>query len=328
MNTILWKLIRFFTSSLGYILIGFGITAILFGFIADEAIDNFYTIDQSANESAREFIEENRDLLRQDVLSYVGEQNDMNVEDMVESIDVEQLRMACNSGQLPEGIPEELCEEINGLSDQEFKDLVINKQIDQGIEAIVEQTSNLSGVLETGLKEGLNLTLDEISDKYVKELKWGGVFLVLFGILFIFISRKFKLYPSLYSVAVNFTLNIGMFSAMFWVARKLSTEQSINLMRTMAISNPQFSAILEVPKSIIQLILKIVTDWIFLILEPILKMSMIFTGVFFVASLGLYMIMRAENNRAKRVESIGGKLHQIKSADVKNKKNDKESTVK
>ncbi|MCK5343466.1 MAG: hypothetical protein KAR20_08680, partial [Candidatus Heimdallarchaeota archaeon] len=244
MTEILWKIIRFITANLGIILIGLGVTAVCFAFIMDGAIDHLPDIDESAKSSAERYIDENRDVIREEVMQYIEQEQDVDLDTMINEMDVEQMKIVCTvDPKSLDGVSLDFCRDIEGKSEKEIKDMLLEKQIDLGINQIVTQTSNISDSIEYGIKEKFNVTLDEVSDKYVSAFKWIGVFMIIVGSAFIFVSRKFAVYPSLYSIAVNLTINVGMCSAMLWFIRNVSPGTMVDTIQKMSANNSEFSPI-------------------------------------------------------------------------------------
>ncbi len=313
MDNLMWKILRFLTSNLGSILIGLGITVLLFSLISQDAMNNIPLLDESAKESADRFIEDNRDILHSDIKLFIRQKHDIDLENEIDNIDIEAMRKLCSVDQnlldITQDIPEGLCDEIEGLSEDEIKEMLLNKKIDEGIGMIIDQTANISSSIEQGLKDEMNTTLEEISDKYVGPMRWVGMLMICTGAVFVFISRKFAVYSSLYSIGVNLTLNVGLFSIMFWFTRNLTSEKSVEILKGF-MTNEEM---LELPNSLIQLVLTIVSDWLMQVLGPLMKLSMIAVVVLLITTIVLYILMKKDEKRAKRYEALEDKLRMIKS---------------
>ncbi len=313
MDKVLWKILRFVTSNLGSILIGLGITMVLFSLISQDAMDNIPLLDESAKISANRFVEDNYDVLHSDIQLLIEEKYNVDLESEIDNIDIESMRKLCSADQsvldITQDIPDGLCDEIENLSEDEIKDMLLNEKIDEGIETIINQTTNISSSIEQGLRNEMNTTLEEISDKYVGPMKWIGMLMICLGATLIFVSRKFAVYPSLYSIGVNLTLNVGLFSIMFWFIRNLTSEKSVEILKGF-MTNEEM---LELPNSLIQLVLTIVSDWLMQVLGPLMKLSVIAVIILLITTIALYLLMKKDEKRAKRYEALENKLRVIKS---------------
>ena len=133
--------------------------------------------------------------------------------------------------------------------------------------------------------------------------------MICLGATLIFVSRKFAVYPSLYSIGVNLTLNVGLFSIMFWFIRNLTSEKSVEILKGF-MTNEEM---LELPNSLIQLVLTIVSDWLMQVLGPLMKLSVIAVIILLITTIALYLLMKKDEKRAKRYEALENKLRVIKS---------------
>lgn len=282
----------------GGLLIFIALIVIFTSLFVNSALKNIDSFVDVVVENMPRIIEENKEEFVKQLEAQGG----------IQQVNKQQLRVSCD--QEAEEFEEDFCNSLDGMTESEAKEAFLNMLLQKAM------TNGFKSQLGD-IKQGLSQKMEELRiEVYFVYAFISGFVIYCIGALLIFLSKRFNIKGSLFSIGLKTGIGSLLMSISFYFVKGVTPEKAMSIAENVAQEAPQADIM-------VRAMLSMFLEWLKTVISPIFVISVTTATVFLALTVVMFVLKRRKPK--KKAEKISAPVKKEETVFEKPKKTKKVS---